>query len=626
MSNNLWQVLKVAPIVLGASVLAAGNAQAQSVAGQETAQAESQLIERLDNYSQEGNLNSQDQLTSVFQLRDVPTRPGQPGFWAFDALKNLVEKYGCIAGFPQEDGTFLFRGERNLTRYEFAAALNACLQKVELLIGTQGGDQVTREDLATLFRLQEEFNNQLAALGGRTDNLEVRIDELEDNQFSTTTKLDGEVIFAPFDTFGDRAQFDGVGNQFGSGDDDETETAFGGRVRLNFNTSFSGEDRLRVRLQFRNFEQLDAGDSAPGEGFTGTGSTRLGFDDVSGGGDNNIDLDDLWYQFPIGENSTVRIWAIDTELRGGPIETLSPFASSGSGALSRFARVNPVYRNESEGAGFAADIGLSDSIAFQFGVGADEDSADPDTGIFFGGYTAVAQVVVEPSDSFKFLIGYNRSFNPGGDDPDAADDIGDVLDDSDIAIFNDPGTFFANAPFGGNISTVENSVFATANIDLGEKVTLYGTFAASFLNAQEGSEDLGIGGPSPADDFVGAIDVSDGDSATALTGLGGIAIKDFGGEKNVLAILAGVQPFITSNDAQVLNGGVGGSSDGGGVVGGVLVDREDDDIPIHIEAYYRIQVTKNIRVTPGAFVIINPEGNSDNDTLVVGTIRTTFKF
>ncbi len=58
------------------------------------------------------------QVTSVSQLSDV-----QPTDWAFQALQSLVERYGCIAGYP--DGTF--RGNRALTRYEFAAGLNACL-------------------------------------------------------------------------------------------------------------------------------------------------------------------------------------------------------------------------------------------------------------------------------------------------------------------------------------------------------------------------------------------------------------------------------------------------------------------------------------------------------------------
>ncbi|OUL17398.1 hypothetical protein BV378_38485, partial [Nostoc sp. RF31YmG] len=58
------------------------------------------------------------QVTSVSQFSDV-----QPTDWAFQALQSLVERYGCIAGYP--NGTY--RGNRALTRYEFAAGLNACL-------------------------------------------------------------------------------------------------------------------------------------------------------------------------------------------------------------------------------------------------------------------------------------------------------------------------------------------------------------------------------------------------------------------------------------------------------------------------------------------------------------------
>lgn len=61
------------------------------------------------------------QVTSVSQLSDV-----QPTDWAFQALQSLVERYGCIAGYP--DSTY--RGNRALTRYEFAAGLNACLDRV----------------------------------------------------------------------------------------------------------------------------------------------------------------------------------------------------------------------------------------------------------------------------------------------------------------------------------------------------------------------------------------------------------------------------------------------------------------------------------------------------------------
>jgi len=58
---------------------------------------------------------------------------------------------GSIAGYP--NGTY--RGNRALTRYEFAAGLNACLDRVNELIATATADIVSREDLATLQRLQE---------------------------------------------------------------------------------------------------------------------------------------------------------------------------------------------------------------------------------------------------------------------------------------------------------------------------------------------------------------------------------------------------------------------------------------------------------------------------------------
>ena len=59
---------------------------------------------------------SADQVTSVTQFSDV-----YPTDWAYQALANLVETYGCVAGYP--NGTF--RGNRAMTRYEAAALLNA---------------------------------------------------------------------------------------------------------------------------------------------------------------------------------------------------------------------------------------------------------------------------------------------------------------------------------------------------------------------------------------------------------------------------------------------------------------------------------------------------------------------
>ena len=180
------------------------------------------------------------QVTSVSQLSDV-----QPTDWAFQALQSLVERYGCIAGYP--DGTF--RGNRAATRYELAAALNACLDQISDRFAS-------KEDLATVKALQEEFKTELATLKGRVDGLEARTKTLEAQQFSTTTKLQGEVVMAVQygDTIGTRNNRvaptfrESAGFNFAP---NSRATALA-RVRLNFNTSFTGSDLLQTQLEVGN--------------------------------------------------------------------------------------------------------------------------------------------------------------------------------------------------------------------------------------------------------------------------------------------------------------------------------------------------------------------------------------
>ena len=100
---------------------------------------------------------SEEQVTSITQFSDV-----YPTDWAYQALANLIERYGCVAGYP--NGTF--RGNRAMTRYEAAALLNACLDRII---------EVTDE----LRRLIKEFETELAVIRGRVDGLEARVGELE---------------------------------------------------------------------------------------------------------------------------------------------------------------------------------------------------------------------------------------------------------------------------------------------------------------------------------------------------------------------------------------------------------------------------------------------------------------
>ncbi|MEM1293391.1 MAG: S-layer homology domain-containing protein [Cyanobacteria bacterium P01_H01_bin.162] len=80
--------------------------------------------------------------------------------WAYTAVNNLVAEYGCLAGYP--DSTF--RGEELVTRYEFAAALEACLDGLVQTVNQQpqvDGDDILN-DLEALNRelgtLSDEIN------------------------------------------------------------------------------------------------------------------------------------------------------------------------------------------------------------------------------------------------------------------------------------------------------------------------------------------------------------------------------------------------------------------------------------------------------------------------------------
>ena len=141
---KLFQQLLVAPAALG--LLASG------------ANAADLNINGVSDYSA-----SEEQVTSITQFSDV-----YPTDWAYQALANLIERYGCVAGYP--NGTF--SGNRAMTRYEAAALLNACLDRI-----TEVTDQ--------LRRLIKEFATELAVIRGRVDGLEARVGELEATQFST---------------------------------------------------------------------------------------------------------------------------------------------------------------------------------------------------------------------------------------------------------------------------------------------------------------------------------------------------------------------------------------------------------------------------------------------------------
>jgi hypothetical protein len=523
----------------------------------------------------------QAQVTSVSQLSDV-----QPTDWAFQALQSLVERYGCIAGYP--NGTF--RGNRAATRYELAAALNACLDQIS-------DKFATKEDLATVKALQEEFKAELATLKGRVDGLEARTATLEAQQFSTTTKLSGEVIFqgaisnnvAPIPANLGLApgDFSSTGDKF----------TFLHRATLSLLTSFTGKDLLITSLQEGTY-------ASPGFDFANTQFSTLSgtlAPSLNQTSSSTVGIYYLGYRFPVfKDKGTVFVTALGGELSDFT-DTLNPaFDSDGQGALSGFGIRNPIYRQVSSGkfggtgasfgsgTGFGANFDITDKVNLAVGylapsglagssAGIDQNGATSfngvNGGLFGGDYAALAQVTFKPSKNLGLALTYVRSYqnslltNLGGNS----------------------GTFRANFPFL-TTTTSANSGGFEFSWQPNSRIGVSGWVGATFAHAE-------------SDDSFGL--VAKGNDATILNYALALSFPDLLAKGNMGGLIVGSEPQVISNNSLI---------------------GKDRNTNIHLEALYRVKVNDNISITPGIIAVVNPEGNSANDTVIIGTVRTTFTF
>ena len=438
--------------------------------------------------------NLQSQITSVAELSDV-----QPTDWAFQALQSLVERYDCIVGYPNRS----FRGNQAITRYEFAAGLNACLNRINELIAAGTANLVSKEDLLAFRRLQEEFATELATLRGRVDAIETRIATLEKQQFSVTTRLHGEAIFAISDEF----------NQ------SNNVTVFQNRVRLNLETSFTGRDILHTRLIAGNVLPF----ATPGGTAEGSLQFRIGGDT----GGNRVRVDRLSYLFPVGE----KLWgyvAASGGIHSDYTPSTNPYLDDfdgGSGALSVFGQTSPIYRIGG-GAGVALYYEPSRWLSFSAGYLAGPGVANPapKNGLLDGNYAALGQITLTPKDWFKvsltYVHGYHRGntpiFNQG---------------DPDNQFFT--GTTFANTYHFGQPATTD-SFGLQASLKLSRKLTVSGFFGYTNITR-------------PGRNFQTSQDIW----YYGVT----LAFPDLGRKGNLGGLVIGVEPY--SGSSGVGSSGVG---------------------------------------------------------------------
>ncbi|ACK73065.1 Carbohydrate-selective porin OprB [Gloeothece citriformis PCC 7424] len=512
------------------------------------------------------NSHPMSQITSVSQLRDV-----EPTAWAYTALQSLVERYGCIVGYPDRT----YRGLRAMTRYEFASGLNACLNKITDLIGE--GTNILQEDLATLQRLQAEFEQELAGLSLKIENLEARTAFLEDHQFSTTTTLSGSISFA--------------GTAYASAGEGTREAVLQHQSYLQFSTSFTGRDLLSLGAVASTsvIPQLASFNDGRNVGFTNEGFTVWAYGGSTGS--DQFLVGSIEYIFPI-INDEINRWYMTISLENGfntsrfLLPILSPLTWEGyelnRGPISAFGQRNPLYRLGGT-TGFITnyDRGPWRFSAGYFGTQAEDPS--PGNGFFNGDYLALAQLNYTPSGRFALaMIYYNNYFGPGR------------------FAFNNSYKFDQNTP--GYVGTALANRFDNAGVFFDEDVPVisntYGVQTFYKINPR-----FVLGG------FVAKIDarlMGRGDADIWTYALSA-SFPDLFKEGSVGGLIVGVEPMLT------------------GITGEDIPDFKRDT-SVHIEAFYEYLVNDNLSITPGVIWITSPNQDSNNDDIVLGVIRTTFSF
>ena len=487
-------------------------------------------------------------IPSVDRLSDV-----LPSDWAYAALQSLVERYGCVDGYP--DGTY--RGNRPLTRYEFAAGLNACLDAIEtLLVGDL--TEIDRADLETLQRLQDSFAAELAELQGRVDSLETRTARLEAQQFSPTTKLKGQLLTYLADAFGEEA---GPANNI----------SFGYRTRLSFISSFTGQDRLLVRLQGINLRRLDTATEFPEGRLSGaTNETRFLRSGISGDGD--VRLQALSYRFPVGEKLTVSVNPFTNS--GVLTERIGPFANPTKGAITYFGATHPTLSPIPLESGATALWDVNPWLNLDFSIGSERGSgSNPAIGLFDGGYAASVRSVFD-FDALRFSLTYIHFYS---------------LNSLDIRSGSNAARVSGAGPVVGNAYVSGIAYDVSPKFRLGA--------SAGLVSART----LGDG--------------SKGD-ARVLDYRFFFAFPDLGQKGNLGGIVFGMQPRLTDTSNPLIAQAIG-FPDG---------QRSDRDTGFHIEAFYTHYLNDNIAITPGILWLTAPNHDARNSDVIMGVIRTSFTF
>lgn len=542
-----------------------------------------------------------EQINNVNSLRDI-----SPTDWSYEALRSLVDRYGCITGFP--DGTY--RGSQPLSRYEFAAGLNSCLNQIERTIATS--QTISTADLATIERLNREFAVELEAVTGRVESLSDRLAVVEDSQFSTTTTFNGRVWFnvtgaaADGDVLVETSNLDVPSVIRPPGRDpvtgeptvlevtDDPEITFSNLVWLTLESSFTGEDVLTTQLAVGN-------GNSPANVFASAGTYNtfgIPFTDqtagVQGQGNSEVVIHDLSYNFPVSDSLRLVI--------GPQINWYSYFEQNAytffvTGASS-FNSIGSTLSNAVDrGSGALILWDINDK--FQLNVGYLGESteflpsppfntaSDPDEGVFGGTNTSTAELTYSPTDTVNARLMYN--YTHLSSDVNVVDGvIGGVTGEPLQNGLADAGPgrgLDVNPNDGGLNDSFSHTLGFNFDWQIASNLGIFARYTYASITLQ------------PIDRVINVQSIQ-----------GGLAFPDIGKE-GALGVFSFLVPFDVINGEEFL---VAGAGDGG--------------TQYEFEASYHYPVNDNIALVPAFYLIDNPNNFEENPNIYVGNLRMQFTF
>ena len=489
------------------------------------------------------------QVNSVSRLAEVNQQD-----WAFQAFQSLKERYGCPATF--------FYSVESISRQQFALQLNSCLNHISELISLSKTNLLTKEELEVIKRLQIDFQAELAIFNSPGNfNLEGNQGKIE--PFSTTTKLNAEVILSFIGS--NNPNFKGQRLNLEEAKSDFTQPALGHRTTLNFDTSFTGSDRLRVRFRAGQIippllDQTNMGGLETEIGFGGELQlTKLQYRSSS--------IPFIYDQIP-PQNFYIILSAFGTGLDEQFFETFNPYITGSKDSFTQFAIYNPIFR-QPRGVGASVGYIVSDRFRMAIGYaarGSGNEAADPSSGrgLFNGSFsTGINTNFVLTSN---WMLGATYLYSYSGRDR--------------VFLFGQTGSDSSSDPFNGNPTQAHNFGLQTTAL-INSKFNLAGWVG-----------------------WTKAFDASTNNEADIMNWALTFVVLDAFQEGNKGGLVVGMPPKLTK----------------------IKDGNSDPDNALQVEAFYTHRVNDNIFLNPGFYVIFNPENDSRNDTIFVGLLRTTFEF